>query len=312
MPINLSGEDPKSGNYGWLYGIAAYTLWGFFPIYWKLLDTVSPAEILVHRIIWSLVLLVGILGLRRQWGWVGGLVKDRRTIMILVAAALLLGINWFTYIWGVNNGFIVETSLGYFINPLVNVLLGVLLLKERLRTAQWLAVGIATIGVAYLSIGYGSLPWIALVLAFSFGFYGLLKKKHDLASMESLTGEMAVLVVPAVIFLATLLWTGESGFGNSSSRINILLVFSGAVTAIPLLFFAAAAQRIPLSMLGLLQYIAPTLQFLIGVYIYSEPFDTTRLIGFVIIWIALAVYMIDNIVRWRNGNRIGEGLIDRI
>jgi chloramphenicol-sensitive protein RarD len=190
--------------------------------------------------------------------------------------------------------------------------LGVLLLKERLRTAQWLAVGIATIGVAYLSIGYGSLPWIALVLAFSFGFYGLLKKKHDLASMESLTGEMAVLVVPAVIFLATLLWTGESGFGNSSSRINILLVFSGAVTAIPLLFFAAAAQRIPLSMLGLLQYIAPTLQFLIGVYIYSEPFDTTRLIGFVIIWIALAVYMIDNIVRWRNGNRIGEGLIDRI
>jgi len=291
-------------NRGLLYGIAAYALWGFFPIYWKLLQDVPPAEILIHRILWSLIFLVVLLSLQKKWQWVRTVRGQPRILLILLAAALLLAVNWFTYIWGVNNGFIVETSLGYFINPLVNVLLGVLILRERLRTMQWVAVGIAAIGVLYLAIGYGSLPWIALTLAFSFGFYGLLKKSQPLAAAESLAGEMIALSLPAFLFFASLFIRGEAAFGGGSIQTDLLLVFSGVVTAAPLVFFAAAAQQIPLSSLGLLQYIAPTLQFLIGVLIYREPFPVTRLIGFVIIWVALSIYLLDNLIRIRSHRQV--------
>lgn len=291
-------------NRGLLYGIAAYALWGFFPIYWKLLQDVPPAEILIHRILWSLIFLVVLLSLQKNWQWVRTVRGQPRILLILVAAAILLAVNWFTYIWGVNNGFIVETSLGYFINPLVNVLLGVLILRERLRMMQWVAVGIAAIGVLYLAIGYGSLPWIALTLAFSFGFYGLLKKSQPLAAAESLAGEMIALSLPAFLFFASLFIRGEAAFGGGSIQTDLLLVFSGVVTAAPLVFFAAAAQQIPLSSLGLLQYIAPTLQFLIGVLIYREPFPVTRLIGFMIIWFALSLYLLDNVIRIRSHRRV--------
>jgi chloramphenicol-sensitive protein RarD len=291
-------------NRGLLYGIAAYALWGFFPIYWKLLQEVPPAEILIHRILWSLVFLVVLLSLQKKWQWVRIVWGRPRILLILIAAACLLAVNWFTYIWGVNNGFIVETSLGYFINPLVNVLLGVLILRERLRTMQWVAVGIAATGVMYLAIGYGSLPWIALTLAFSFGFYGLLKKSQPLAAAQSLAGEMIALSLPAFLFFASLFIRGEAAFGSGSIQTDLLLVLSGVVTAAPLIFFAAAAQQIPLSSLGLLQYIAPTLQFLIGVLIYREPFPVTRLIGFVIIWIALSLYLLDNVIHIRSHRRV--------
>ncbi|MEA3438935.1 MAG: EamA family transporter RarD [Chloroflexota bacterium] len=291
-------------NRGTLFGLAAYTMWGFFPIYWKLLADVSASEILVNRIIWSLVFLVILLGVSRQWNWLSAVRRDRKTLVNLMIAACLLAINWFTYIWGVNSGYIVETSLGYFINPLVNVLLGVLILRERLRVLQWVAVGVAALGVIYLTYSYGSLPWIALTLAFSFGFYGLIKKRNTLAATESLAGEMSVLALPAIIYLGWLILSGDAAFGSSSTLTHLLLVFSGVVTATPLILFAAAAHRIPLSMLGLLQYIAPTLQFLIGIYVYGELFTRSRMIGFAIIWVALAIYIVDNIIHIRNQQKL--------
>ncbi len=280
---------------GLLYGVAAYTLWGVLPIYWKLLQGVPTSEILVHRIIWSLVFLLLLLALRRQWSWIIPLRRAPRTLAILATAAALLAVNWFTYIWGVNSGLIVETSLGYFINPLINVLLGVLLLHERMRPGQWIAVSVAGAGVLYLTLSYGSLPWIALILAFTFGFYGLLKKKVPLGPVQSQSAEMAILFFPALTYLLLLFNKNQASFGQSSLLTTVLLVASGAVTAVPLLLFAAAAQRIPLSTIGILQYIAPTMQFLIGVFIYGEIFTTERLIGFCIIWIALLIYTLESL-----------------
>jgi len=287
-------------NKGLLYGILAYTMWGVLPIYWHLLGSVPPSQILVSRIIWSLIFLVILLSLRHRWSWVKPFIQQRKTLLIVGSAAILLSINWFIYIWAITAGFVIETSLGYFINPLVNVLLGTIVLKERLRTGQWLAIGVATLGVVYLTIDYGSLPWIALSLAFTFGFYGLLKKKVQLGSAESLTGEMAVLILPALTASSYFLLTGKAAMFNSNATIGVLLVGSGVVTAIPLILFAAAAQRVPLSMLGLLQYIAPTLQFLIGVFILKEPFSVSSLIGYAIIWLALILYSLEGIWQRRS------------
>lgn len=289
---------------GLLYGITAYLLWGVFPIYWKLIDQVPTSEILVHRILWSLIFLALLLTWRRQWSWIAPLRRERRTLAILVTAAALLAVNWFTYIWGVNSGFIVETSLGYFINPLVNVLLGVMLLHERMRPGQWAAVGVAGIGVLYLTLSYGSPPWIALILAFTFGFYGLLTKKVRLGALQSQFFEMAVLCIPALIFLIWLQASGRAYFGQSDPLPNILLIASGVVTAVPLLLFSAAARRIPLSTIGLLQYIAPTMQFLIGVLIFGEAFTTQRLVGFSIIWTALLIYTLENILQRRSAAQV--------
>lgn len=284
---------------GTLTAASAYILWGFFPIYWKLLQNVSSFEILGNRMTWSLIFLLGVLAYKRHWSWVRPAFKDRKIVLTFFLTALLLSINWGTYIWAVNAGFIVETSLGYFINPLVNVLLGVVLLKEKLRNGQLLAVLIALGGVLYLTISYGRLPWISLTLAFSFGFYGLLRKTARLGSLEGLSLETGLLFLPALSYLLYLQLNGTAAFGHSDLRTNLLLPLAGVATAVPLLLFAAGARQITLITLGILQYTAPTIQFLLGVFVYHEPFDTQRLIGFALVWLALIIYTTEAIYRTR-------------
>lgn len=284
---------------GTLTAASAYILWGFFPVYWKLLQNVSALEILGSRMTWSLIFLLGVLAYKRRWDWVRPALKNRKILLTFFVTALLLSVNWGTYIWAVNAGFIVETSLGYFINPLVNVLLGVVLLKEKLRNGQLLAVIIALLGVLYLTISYGSLPWIALTLAFSFGFYGLLRKTAALGSLEGLSLETGILFLPALAYLLYLQFDGTAAFGHSDLRTNLLLPLAGVTTAVPLLLFAAGARQITLVTLGILQYTAPTIQFLLGVLVYHEPFDTQRLIGFGLVWLALIIYTAEAVFRAR-------------
>jgi chloramphenicol-sensitive protein RarD len=279
-------------------GVAAYVLWGVLPIFWKAIESVDSFEILAHRIVWSMVLLTGIIGIRRSWAQIRRL-KANSVVRLLVAGGLLT-VNWATYIWAVNNGHIVEASLGYFINPLLNVALGVIVLRERLDATQWTAIGVAAAGVAYMTITVGKVPWIALVLATSFATYALLKKQMvALGPFESLTVEIALVLVPAFAFLLVLGANGEGSFGSAGPRITLLLILTGLATALPLLLFGAAATRIPLSTIGLLQYIAPTMQFLIGVFVYGEVVGRDRLVGFVLVWIALAIYTISGLFRRR-------------
>lgn len=280
-------------NKGILYGIGAYLLWGFFPIYFKLLKIAPPLQILGHRIIWSFLFLLFIILVTRQFKALRNAAASTRTILIYTAAAIFLSINWLTYIYAVNTDQVVESSLGYFINPLVSVLFGVLFLRERLRNIQWLAVGIATLGVGYLTWNYGRLPWIALLLAVTFGLYGLIKKTAPLGALYGLTLETGVLLVPALAFLAWTGYQGESAFGSAGVGFDLLLAALGVITAVPLLMFGAAARQIPLTMVGLLQYIAPTCQFLLGVLVYQESFSSSRLVGFLIIWTALALFWIE-------------------
>lgn len=282
-------------NRGILYGIAAYTLWGFLPLYWKALQGVPAGEILANRIVWSFVFVLLLLAVRGRWGWVRTVFAHRRVLLTLLVTALLLGINWFVYIWAVNAGFVIETSLGYFINPLVNVLLGFLILHERLRRGQLVALALAISGVVYLTFSYGAFPWIAVTLAFTFGFYGLLRKTGSLGSAEGLGLEMTILLVPAVTAMLVLNQTGSGSFGRGDLQTSLLLLGVGVITAVPLLLFAAAAKRITLTNLGLLQYIAPSIQFLLGVFVFNEPFGPALLVGFVLIWIALAVYSLENV-----------------
>jgi chloramphenicol-sensitive protein RarD len=271
------------------YAIGAYSAWGFLPIYWKWLHQVPALQVIAHRIAWSFILLAIVLLFTRQWrGFRTTL--NRRVLLIYLAAGVLLSINWLTYVWAVNAGFIVETSLGYFINPLLSVLLGVIFLRERLRPWQWVPIGLAAAGVLYLTFAYGSLPWIALTLAFSFAIYGLVKKTAPLGPLYGLTLETGILFIPAVGFLVILQMHEQGAFLNISAATDLLLVGAGLVTTAPLLMFASAAQSIPLSMVGVLQYIAPTLQFLIGVLVYKEPFDHSRLIGFGVVWLALILF----------------------
>ena len=286
-------------NKGILYAAAAYIIWGLLPLYWKALQGVPALEILAHRIVWSLIFVSVILTVRHKWSFVKPALRDRRIVLTFVASGLLLSVNWFTYIWAVNDGHIVETSLGYFINPLVNVLLGYVVLKERMRPAQWAAIALAAAGVLYLTLSYGSFPWIALTLAFSFGTYGLLRKTAKLNSAEGLAMETAVLFLPAAGYLLLLQSQGAGSFAGGDLSTTLLLFFAGAATSIPLLFFAAGARLIPLASLGLLQYIAPTLQFLIGVLVYDEPFGISRLIGFSIIWLALILYSAEGLAHYR-------------
>lgn len=286
-------------NRGILYGIGAYGLWGLLPIYWKLLQAVPASEILVHRMIWSLVFLTMVLTMRRQWAWVQTVWQDKVTLGYLVVAALLLALNWYTYIWAVNANFVVEASLGYFITPLLNVALGVVLLRERLRPGQWMAVGLAALGVLYLTASLGALPWIALTLASTFSVYGYIKKKVRLDALHSLTAEMAVLFIPATLFLISREGQHSAVFAHTSFSTNLLLLGTGVITAIPLLLFAGAAQRLPLTTVGLLQYIAPSLQFALGLFLYHEAFSPTRLLGFSVIWLALLIYTIDNARHYR-------------
>ena len=286
-------------NKGLWYGIAAYGLWGLFPIYWKWLHHVPAIELIAHRIIWSFVALVIVLVVLRQWSAFRAEIAKPRVLRLYVLAAVLIGINWFVYVWAVNEGYIVETSLGYFINPLVNVLLGYVFLKERLRPLQWGALAVALAGVLYLTFSYGAFPWIALTLAFSFGLYGLIRKTATLASAEGLFVETAVLFLPALGFLLFHELRGDGALGHVDGLTTLLLIGAGAATSIPLILFAAGARRVTLTTLGLLQYIAPTMQFLIGVLIYGEPFGVGRIIGFGLIWLALVLYTTESLMMRR-------------
>jgi len=284
-------------NKGILYALSAYLIWGFLPLFWKAVQVATPVEILSHRIVWSLLLLVAILGVQQRWDWLTPALRDRRTLGTFLLSALLLGINWLVYIWAVNIGHVVEASLGYFINPLVNVVFGVLFLREQMRPGQWLAVGLAALGVLYLTVTSGAPPWVGLTLAFSFASYGLLRKTARLNALEGLTFETSFLFLPALFYLLYLGGTGQGAFGTVSGSLTSLLILSGLFTALPLLLFSAGARRIPFSLVGILQYIAPTIQFLLGVYLYGEPFSPARLVGFGLIWLALALYSAETV--WR-------------
>jgi chloramphenicol-sensitive protein RarD len=286
-------------NKGILSGIGAYVLWGFFPIYWKYLHDVPALQVIGHRIGWSFLLLMLVILVSGQWKEFRSAISQPRVIGIYSIAAVLLSVNWLVYVWGVNAGFIVETSLGYFINPLLSVLLGVIFLRERLRPAQWIPVSIAAIGVIYLTTVYGRLPWIALSLAFSFGFYGLVKKLAPLGSLHGLTLETGIVFPAALVYLLIVEANGSGAFLHDSSLIDIFLIGAGVVTTIPLLMFASAAKQIPLTVVGLLQYIAPTLQFLIGIFIYKEPFDRSHFVGFGIVWVALVIFWVENYLSHR-------------
>lgn len=280
---------------GFLYALSAYLLWGFLPIFWKAVQTVPALEILAHRMVWSLVFLATVLVVKRRWEWIRPLFHNRRTLLTFLVTSSLLSLNWFTYIWAVNAGFIIETSLGYFINPLLNVLLGVLFLRERVRPRQWAAIVIAAAGVVYMTISYGALPWISLTLAGSFGLYGLLRKTAALEALEGLSLEMLILFIPALGYLLYLAFTGQGSFGHTSGTTSLLLALAGVVTAVPLWLFALGARRVTLVTLGLLQYIAPTIQFLIGVFVYGEVFTRTYQVGFSFIWVALLIYSVESI-----------------
>ena len=276
-------------NKGIWYALGAYLTWGLFPIYWKLLAGIPALQLLGHRIFWSFLLLFGIVLFARQVK-VFRASLNRRVLLIYSVAAILIAINWLTYVWAVGAGFIVETSLGYFINPLLAVLFGVIFLRERLRPLQWLPIGLATGGVLYLTFAYGSLPWVALTLAFSFAFYGLVKKTAPLGALHGLTLETGILFLPAIAFLLFSEFSGTGAFMHTSPLQDAMLIGAGLVTVIPLWMFSTAAQRIPLTMIGILQYVNPTMQFLLGVLIYKEPFDHRRLIGFGVVWVALILF----------------------
>ncbi len=284
---------------GLIYVFMAYAMWGFFPIFFKLLQAAPAAQIMAHRVIWSFIVLTIIVIYRKK---VNSLLRSLtpKIVLLYFSAGAILALNWFTYVWGVNAGYVIETSLGYFINPLVSVVLGVVVLKERLRRLQWLPVGMAGLGVIYLTIEHGSLPWIALVLAVSFGTYGLLKKIAPLPSIEGLSLETAGVFLPALGFILFNEFQGSSAFGHINPQTTILLAVSGIVTAIPLIFFASGAPKVPLTTIGLLQYIAPTIQFLIGVFLYDEPFSTQQLIGFAIIWLALIIFSVESYAAYRH------------
>ena len=255
---------------GILYALGAYFIWGLTPIYWKMLRHVPAIQLIGHRVAWSFILLSVVLFATRQWPELRSRVSERRTMRIYLFAAALVGCNWFVYVWSVNSGYIVEASLGYFINPLLSVLLGVVFLRERLRPFQWAAVGLAAAGVIYLTAAYGRPPWIALGLASTFGLYGLVKKIAPLSSLHGLTVETGILFIPSVIFLAYQNRLGQGAFLHSGIGSDFLMAGAGLVTTIPLLMFVSAARRIPLTTVGILQYITPTCQFLIGVILYSR------------------------------------------
>ena len=274
------------------YGVTAYSLWGFLTLYWRLFPHVPAIQILAHRFVWSFVVLAAIIAPSRRAAVLQAI--NARVVVLYAIAAILIGANWFLYVFSVNNGFIVESSLGYFMTPLVNVLMGVAVFRERLRAMQWLAVAFAFCGVLWLTLAYGTLPWIGLALAASFGSYGLVKKKATLPSLEGLTVETAVLVLPAILYLAALNRNGDGAYLHSGTATDVLLAAGGIVTVVPLLLFATAVRRVPLSVIGILQYIAPTIQFLLGVYAFHEPFTRTQLTGFGLVWLGLVVFTLDN------------------
>ncbi|ADX44763.1 RarD protein, DMT superfamily transporter [Paracidovorax avenae ATCC 19860] len=287
---------------GILYATLAYVAWGIFPVYFHQVASVPALEVVLHRTLWSMVLLAVVLAARRQLAWVAALRRQPRVVAAFLLSALLLSANWLIYVWAVHNQHVVDASLGYFILPLVNVAMGYAFLHERPRPGQWLALAVAAAGVLWLTVQAGRLPWIALVLALTFGFYGLLRKTAVLGAMEGLALETALLAPLAVGGLAWLGWTGQAAWLNADAATLGWLVAAGPITAIPLLLFAAGARRIPLATMGVLQYISPSLQFALGVWLFGEQVQPARLAGFVLIWAALVLYTLEGTVLRRRAS----------
>lgn len=294
---------------GFFYALGAFVLWGISPIYWKLITDVPAVQTLAHRVVWSVLFLAVVLVATRKTAWIRPTLRDKRKVGLSFLAAIMLILNWGLYIYSVNIGDILSASLGYYINPLLSVLIGVLFFQEKLRRGQWLSIGVAVCGVLWLTWSFGQLPWIGLVLAASFGVYGALKKMAFLPSTEGLALETVCLFLPALAYLIYVSFNGEGAFGTAGPVTNWLLVATGLVTAIPLLLFAAAAQRIPLSLVGMMQYIAPTLQLLIGILVYGEAFPKERAIGFAFIWLALIIFTVEGV--WYQRRVKGASLVTR-
>lgn len=298
----MAGQERSIHSTGVLLGVAGYLFWGMFPLYFALLDSVSPIEIVAHRIIWSLIVVLLVLIVGKQWRAFTS-AFSRRNVIILGSAAIFLSINWLVYVYAVTTNQVVQASLGYFVNPLISVAMGVLILKEKLRKTQWIAVGIAIVAVVVLTIASGSLPWIALTLGLSFAIYGLLKKFANLPSLHSLGIETAVLVPIAMVILGIAIVNGSESFVLDGPKITFLLIMLGPVTAIPLLAFGGASTRIPLSTLGVLQYITPIAQFFLGVFVFQEIMSTGRWIGFTLVWVSLVIFTVDMYRHTRTRNR---------
>lgn len=286
-------------NPGILYAALAYLSWGLFPLYFHQVALVPALEVVLHRTLWSLVFVLAALALRRQWAWVRGVLRQPRVLGAFALSALLLSANWLTYVWAVNNGHVVDASLGYFILPLVNVGMGFVFLRERPRAGQWLAVAVATCGVLWLAVQGGRVPWIALILALTFGFYGLLRKVAVLGALEGLTLETVMLAPVTVAILAYWAWQGQGALVQGDAHQLAWLVLGGPITAVPLLLFAAGARRIPLATMGILQYISPSIQLALGVLWFGESFPSQRIVGFGLIWTALLVYTVEGWLHMR-------------
>lgn len=297
-------EPVSESRRGFLLGVAAYVMWGAFPLYWPLLEPAGAFEILAHRIVWSLVTMGVLLVALSRTASLRRVVSDGRVTRLLAVAACVITVNWATYIWGVNNGHVVETSLGYFINPLVTVLMGVFILGERLRPWQWVAMAVAGSAVVVLTVDYGRLPWVALVLAFSFGSYGLCKKQAGAPAIESLTFETMVIGPVALAYVVWLGATGHSHFTGHGSGHALLFATTGIVTAVPLICFGGAAIRVSMVTLGLLQYLAPILQFALGVLYFHEDMPAGRWAGFLLVWVALAIFTVESLRHRRRTLRL--------
>ncbi len=286
--------------FGVVYASSAFLIWGISPIYWKAMRAVPAFEIILHRIVWSFIFLVPLIIMMRRWQEFIDALKNTRTLLILLFTALIIGGNWLLYIWAVNSGYLLQASLGYYINPLVNVVLGVAFLKERLRVLQILAVLLAAAGVIYLTVYYGEFPWIALTLAVTFGFYGLIRKVIPVGSLVGLTVETLMLSIPALVYLFYLDGHGQGSIFRVSLKLDLLLMGCAPLTAIPLLCFTLGARRLYLSTLGLLQYIAPSCMFILAVFLFREPFSSAQVVTFILIWTALAIYSTDSMRYYRS------------
>ncbi len=291
-------------NPGVLYAALAYTAWGLLPIFFKQLSSVNAFEVVLHRMVWSLVFLLCVLAVLKRWAWLGQVARQPRVLLAFGVSALLLSANWSVYVWAVQNAHVLDASLGYFILPLVNVALGFVFLRERPRLGQWLAVAVAAAGVLWLTLQAGRLPWVALLLAATFGIYGLLRKLATLGALEGLTLETLLLFPLALGLLVWWAWHGQGALVQGDPSTLGWLLLAGPITAIPLLLFAAGARRIPMATLGILQYISPSLQMLLGVWLYGEAFEPARAIGFYLIWTALLLYSLDSF--WQSRKQLSN------
>jgi chloramphenicol-sensitive protein RarD len=282
-------------NSGVVYALMAYVIWGLFPLYFKALEQIPSLQILAHRMVWSLLVVALLLAVLKRWSWLNVLREQPAVLVRFALSALLLSSNWGIYIWAVNSNHVVDASLGYYINPLVNVALGSVLLHERLRALQWVALGIAAVGVSVMALEVGHVPWISLSLAFTFGGYALLRKTAPLGALEGLAVETAVLFPLALLYLYWLGTQGQNAFATADVSTRWLLVAAGPITTVPLLLFAAGARRMSMTLLGVLQYITPSLQLALGVWLYREPFALAKVVGFGLVWTGIAVFLLDGL-----------------